>query len=103
MCAAVQVLYAHIWGVTLLGEQEHVGGIAGSLLLAGGVVTVNLSKSKPQVLQPDETSAFVAGITSKAIDYDDTRIALGSTSGSKRDEWQEAGDSQGLELTTSRV
>lgn len=97
------MLYAHIWGVALLGEREHLGGIAGSLLLAGGVVTVNMSKANPPAPGPDEITAFVAGVELKAIEYDDTRITLGSTSGSKRDEWQEAGDSQGLQLTASRV
>lgn len=97
------MLYAHIWGVAFLGEREHVGGIAGSLLLAGGVVTVNLSKSKPPAPGPDETTAFVASVESKAIDYDDTRITLGSMQGNKRDEWQEADDMQEVELTSSRV
>ena len=96
-------MYAHIWGVAFLGEREHVGGIAGSLLLAGGVVTVNLSKSKPAVPGPDEISAFVAGVESKAVDYDDARITLGSTQGNKRDEWQEADEAQEVELTSSRV
>ena len=99
----MQVLYAHIWGVAFLGEREHVGGIAGSLLLAGGVVTVNLSKSKPAAPGPADTSAFVAGVESKAVDYDDTRITLGSSQGSKRDEWQDGDQAQEVELTSSRV
>jgi hypothetical protein len=40
----LQVLYAHIFGVTLLNEQETVWGILGSLLIASGVVTVNVAK-----------------------------------------------------------
>lgn len=40
----LQVLYAHIFGVTLLNEQETVWGILGSLLIASGVVTVNGAK-----------------------------------------------------------
>ena len=43
-CADLQVLYAHIFGVTLLDEQETVWGILGSLLIASGVVTVNGAK-----------------------------------------------------------
>lgn len=47
-----QVLYAHIYGITLLNEQETVWGILGSLLIASGVVTVNGAKiencDKPQ-------------------------------------------------------
>jgi hypothetical protein len=41
----LQVLYAHIFGVLLLDEQESLWGILGSMLIATGVVTVNSSKS----------------------------------------------------------
>lgn len=42
----MQVLYAHIFGITLLNEQETVWGILGSLLIASGVVTVNGAKAQ---------------------------------------------------------
>ena len=98
------MLYAHIWGVSFLGEHEHLGGVAGSLLLAGGVVTVNLSKTAAPAVGPDETTAFVASIESKAVDYNDTRITLGNPTGSKRDVWlEEERELPEVEMTLSRV
>ena len=98
------MLYAHIWGVSFLGEHEHLGGVAGSLLLAGGVVTVNLSKTAAPAVGPDETTAFVGSIESKAVDYNDTRITLGGPQGSKRDVWhEEEHDPLELEMTLNRV
>ncbi len=44
----MQVLYAHIFGITLLNEQETVWGILGSLLIASGVVTVNGAKGQKE-------------------------------------------------------
>ena len=40
-----QVLYAHVFGVLLLDEQESLLGILGSVLIASGVITVNQAKS----------------------------------------------------------
>ena len=44
ICGAVQVLYAHIFGV-LLGDQETLWGLLGAALIACGVVSVNRAKS----------------------------------------------------------
>lgn len=98
---ALQVLWAHIWGVGFLGESENWSGITGSLLLAGGVVTVSSSKSKAAGPGPDDTTAFVTSVESKAPDFEDTRITLGDGLPSQ-DEWQdipsELPDKQEVEL-----
>ena len=40
----MQVLSAHVFGVTLLQERESIFGLAGSAAIAAGVVTVNSAK-----------------------------------------------------------
>ena len=85
-----QVLYAHIWGVAFLGERESWSGVTGSLLLAGGVVTVSSVKAKAAGPDPDDTTAFVTSVESKAPDFEDTRITLGDGFDRSHDEWQEA-------------
>ncbi len=100
----MQVLYAHIWGVAFLGESETWSGVTGSLLLAGGVVTVSSSKSVAAELGPDDTTAFVTSVESKAPDFDDTRITLGDGFDRSHDEWQEVShatdDDHAIEMTT---
>ena len=73
----MQVLYAHLWGLVFLGERETWSGVTGSLLLACGVITVSTSKAKALEPGPDDTTAFVTSIESKAPDFEDTRITLG--------------------------
>ncbi len=85
----LQVLWAHIWGIAFLGETEQWSGITGTILLAGGVVTVSSYKSKPTGLGPDDTTAFVTSVESKAPDYEDTRITLGDGFDTSNDEWQD--------------
>jgi len=85
----LQVLWAHIWGIAFLGETEQWSGITGTILLAGGVVTVSSSKSKPTGLGPDDTTAFVTSVESKAPDYEDTRITLGDVFDTSNAEWQD--------------
>lgn len=82
------MLWAHVWGVGFLGESENWSGITGSLLLAGGVVTVSSSKRKAAGPGPDDTTAFVTSVESKAPDFEDTRITLGDGLPSQ-DEWQD--------------
>ena len=41
---SLQVLCAHVYGVTLLQERETILGLAGSAAIAAGVVTVNSAK-----------------------------------------------------------
>ena len=72
-------------------EHETWTGVVGSFLLLGGVVTVSSSKAKAAQIGPDDTTAFVTGIESKAPDYEDTRITLGD--GVSVDEWQQLPDS----------
>ena len=83
------MLWAHVWGIGFLGEHERWTGIVGSVLLAAGVVTVSSSKAKASEIGPDDTTAFVTSIESKAPDFEDTRITLGNGADSDEDEWQE--------------
>ncbi|DBA70397.1 TPA: hypothetical protein ACH3X2_011812 [Trebouxia sp. C0005] len=84
-----QVLWAHIWGIAFLGETENWSGITGTILLAGGVVTVSSSKSKSIRPGPDDTTAFVTSVESKAPEYEETRITLGDGFDTSNDEWQD--------------
>lgn len=85
----MQVLWAHVWGIAFLGEHESWTGIMGSALLAAGVVSVSSSKAKAPEPGPDDTTAFVTSMQSKAPDFEDTRITLGD--GIQNDEdWGEA-------------
>ena len=85
----MQVLWAHVWGVAFLGEQESWTGVIGSALLAAGVVSVSSSKPNAPDLGPDDTTAFVTSMQSKAPDFEDTRITLGNGAQSD-EEWGEA-------------
>ena len=62
----------------------------GSVLLAAGVVTVSSSKSKAPDAGPDDITAFVSSVESKASDFEDTRITLGDGVASDEEEWREA-------------
>lgn len=93
------MLYAHIWGVAFLGESEHVGGIAGSLLLAGGVVVVNLPKAPTP--DQDKTAAYSAGVDPRAVSFDDTRQASASLLGGRQDSGKEVEEE--LELAPIHV
>lgn len=85
----MQVLWAHVWGIAFLGEHESWTGVMGSALLAAGVVSVSSSKAKAPEPGPDDTTAFVTSMQSKAPDFEDTRITLGD--GIQNDEdWGEA-------------
>lgn len=99
----LQVLWAHVWGIAFLGEHETLTGIAGSALLAGGVVAVSSSKAKAPEPGPDETTAFVTSMESKAADYEDTRVTLGDGVIPEEDEWHklpEKGESDEIEMTS---
>ena len=85
----MQVLWAHVWGIAFLGEHETWTGIVGSALLAAGVVSVSSSKAKTPEPGPDDTTAFVTSMQSKAPDFEDTRITLGNDFQSDED-WGEA-------------
>lgn len=85
----MQVLWAHVWGIAFLGEHESWTGIMGSALLAAGVVSVSSSKAKAPEPGPDDTTAFVTSMQSKAPDFEDTRITLGDGIQSDGD-WGEA-------------
>ncbi|KAL3149393.1 hypothetical protein ABBQ32_002191 [Trebouxia sp. C0010 RCD-2024] len=80
------VLWAHVWGVAFLGERESWPGLFGSALLAAGVVSVSSSKAKAPELGPDETTAFVTSMQSKAPDFEDVRITMAD--GVQSDEWR---------------
>lgn len=86
----LQVLWAHVWGIGFLGEHEKWTGIMGSVLLAAGVVTVSSSKSLASEPGPDDITAFVSSVESKATDFEDTRITLGDGFSSDQEEWREA-------------
>ena len=96
------MFWAHIWGISFLHEHETWTGIVGSFLLLGGVVTVSSSKAKAAQIGPDDTTAFVTGVESKAPDYEDTRITLGDGLSVERDDWQRIPDNA-LDRTTSEV
>ena len=85
----MQVLWAHVWGIAFLGEHETWTGVVGSALLAAGVVSVSSSKAKAPEPGPDDTTAFVTSMQSKAPDFEDTRITLG-TGVHADEEWGEA-------------
>lgn len=72
----MQVLWAHVWGIAFLGERESWPGLLGSVLLAAGVISVSSSKAKAPEPGPDETTAFVTSMQSKAPDFEDIRITM---------------------------
>ena len=77
----------------------------GSLFLLGGVLTVSSSKAKPAEVEPDDITAFVTSVESKAADYEDTRITLGDGTSEER-EWQEprvvdGSDTYDIEMITA--
>ena len=73
----MQVLWAHILGIAFLGERETWTGVLGSALLAAGVVSVSSSKPTASEPGPDDTTAFVTSMQSKAPDFQDPKITLG--------------------------
>ena len=73
--AALQVARAHLWGILILGETEVWTGVLGSLIIASGVITVSKSKvDAAGTSTPDETTAFVTAIESKAVEYRDSSM-----------------------------
>lgn len=86
----LQVLWAHVWGVAFLGERESWPGLLGSVLLAAGVVSVSSSKANAPEPGPDETTAFVTSMQSKAPDFEDLRITMAD--GVQSDEWHDNPD-----------
>ena len=76
-----------------------MGGIAGSLLLAGGVVIVNLPKAPAP--GPDKTAAYSAEVEPRAVSFDKIRLASASLLGSRQDNGTETEEE--LELASIHV
>lgn len=85
----MQVLWAHVWGIAFLGERESWPGLLGSVLLAAGVISVSSSKAKAPEPGPDETTAFVTSMQSKAPDFEDIRITMANGGAQSDEEWRD--------------
>ena len=73
----MQVLWAHIWGIAFLENVNPGLGLWVLPYLQLVVVSVSSSKAKAPEPGPDDTTAFVTSMQSKAPDFEDTRITLG--------------------------
>ena len=67
--ALSQVLFATLFGITILGDSPSLLGLLGSVLIAGGVILANMAKSTPKSTSSDTLPVKASAFAMPPDDY----------------------------------